>query len=183
MINEPYKFTPIGLGAYLVDTSAFEDHRGYFMEGYSKELFAKNGIKSEFVQYNASSTKYGGLRGFHFQKEPSNQARFFRCMRGKIFDAAVDVRKGSPTFGQHITATISAENRKGLYIPKGFANAVLGISEEDAAILYLVDNYYSAENETGLLWNDPALGIEWPMTPTLISKKDQMWPVLKDLKL
>ena len=182
MIFTPYKFTPVGLGAYLVATAAFEDERGYFMEGYNKDIFAKNGIKADFVQYNASRTISGGIRGLHYQKEPFSQARFMRCVQGSVFDAAVDVRKDSATFGQHITVTLSADDKNALYLPRGFANGVLAISDEPATIVYLVDNYYSGDHEAGLKWNDPDLGIKWPVVPRTISKKDQHWPSLKQLK-
>lgn len=180
---DPYKFTPLGLGAFKITTDAFSDDRGYFMEGYSKEVFAKHGIKADFIQYNTSKTKKGAIRGLHYQKDPHGQARFMRCVQGKLFDAAVDIRKGSPTFGQHITATIDSELKEALYLPGGFANIIMGISEVDAIAVYLVDNYYSREHETGLLWNDPDIGIKYPFQPTLISKKDMAWPRLKDLKL
>ena len=179
---EPYKFTHLGLGVYMIDVGAFEDHRGYFMEGYNKDIFKKNGIDSDFVQYNVSRSKKGTLRGLHYQKEPNGQAKMFRCVQGKIFDACVDVRKGSDTFGQVITATYSAEDRKMMFVPRGFANSILAISDEDAIVVYMVEGYHVPEAEAGLRWNDPELGIEWPVTPTLLSKKDQSWPLLKDIK-
>jgi len=182
MIFKPYKFTSLGLGAYLVETSAFSDKRGYFMEGYNKAIFAENGINTDFVQYNASRTNKGGIRGLHYQKDPHGQARFMRCVQGTVFDAAVDVRKGSKTFGQYISATLSAENKQALYLPRGFANGILALSDEPATIVYLVDNYYFPKAETGLMWNDPDVNIKWPVTPKLISKKDQNWPSLKQLK-
>jgi len=172
----------LGLGVYLIETQAFDDHRGYFMEGYNKKVFADNGISSDFNQYNVSLSKKGTLRGLHYQKEPYSQAKMFRCVQGKIFDACVDVRKGSKTFGQVITAVYSAEDKKMMFVPKGFANAIFAISDEDAIVIYMVEGYHVPEAETGLRWDDPTLGIKWPMTPTLLSKKDQNWPLLKDIE-
>ena len=179
---EPYKFTHLGLGVYLIDTDAFSDHRGYFMEGYNYKDFAANGIDAQFNQYNVSRSKKGTLRGLHYQKEPYGQAKMFRCVQGAIFDACVDVRKGSKTFGQVVTATYSAEDKKMMFVPKGFANSIFAISDEDAIVVYMVEGYHVPEAETGLRWDDPDLGIKWPMPPTLLSKKDQNWPLLKDIK-
>lgn len=180
-IINPYKFTPLGLGVYLIDTQVFEDHRGYFMEGYNKEVFAKNGIVAEFNQYNVSQSKKGTIRGLHYQKEPYGQAKMFRCVQGEVFDACVDVRNGSKTFGQVVSATYSAADKKMMFVPKGFANSILAVSEEDAIVVYMVDGYHVSEAETGIRWDDPALNIKWPMEPTLFSKKDKNWPLLKDI--
>ncbi len=180
-IYNPYKFKPLGLGVYLIETQAFEDHRGYFMEGYNKEVFANNGIDANFNQYNVSFSKKGTLRGLHYQKEPYGQAKMFRCVKGEIFDACVDVRKGSKTFGQCIMAKYSAKDKNMMFVPKGFANAIFAIGEEDAIVIYMVEGYHVSEAETGLRWDDPELGIKWPAEPTLLSKKDQNWPLLKDI--
>lgn len=181
-IENPYKFTNLGLGVYLIETQAFEDHRGYFMEGYNKEEFAKNGINANFNQYNVSLSKKGVMRGLHYQKEPYGQAKMFRCVQGEIFDACVDVRRGSKTFGQSVSATYSARDKKMMFVPKGFANSIFAISDEDAIVVYIVEGSHVSEAETGLRWNDPALKIKWPMEPTLLSKKDQGWPLLKDIE-
>ena len=178
---ESYKFSHLGLGVYLIETDAFQDHRGYFMEGYNKRDFAANGINAEFNQYNVSLSKKGTLRGLHYQREPHGQAKMFRCVQGEVFDACVDVRKGSKTFGQVVTATYSAEDKKMMFVPKGFANSIFAISDEDAIVVYMVEGYHVPEAETGLRWDDPALGITWPMPPTLLSKKDQNWPLLKNI--
>jgi dTDP-4-dehydrorhamnose 3,5-epimerase len=180
-ILDPYKFKHLGLGVYLIDTQAFEDYRGYFMEGYNKDVFAKNGINATFEQYNVSLSKKGTLRGLHYQKEPYGQAKMFRCVQGEIFDACVDVRRGSKTFGQCVTATYSAKDKKMMFVPKGFANSILTTSEEDAIVVYMVEGYHVSEAETGLRWDDPDLAINWPVKPTLLSKKDQSWPLLKDI--
>jgi len=177
-----YKFRRLGLGAYLVDTDAFDDHRGYVTEGYNKGIFAKNGIRANFVQYNLSQSKHGVMRGLHFQKDPHSQARFIRCVYGKVFDVAVDVRKGSKTFGQHVSATISAQDKTAMYLPSGFANGFVVLSKEDAVMVYLVDKYFAPKYAAGLAYDDPAIGIKWPVVPTLLSKKDRNWPTLKQLK-
>ena len=179
---EPYKFTHLGLGVYLIETEAFEDHRGYFMEGYNREVFAKNGIKANFEQYNVSLSKHGALRGLHYQKESYAQAKLFRCVRGRIFDACVDLRKGSNTFGRVITATYSAEDKNMLFVPKGFANGIMGIAEEDSVVIYLVEGQHVPSAETGIRWDDPDLAIRWPLQPTLISEKDKNWPLLKEIR-
>jgi dTDP-4-dehydrorhamnose 3,5-epimerase len=118
----------------------------------------------------------------HYQREPHGQAKMFRCVQGEVFDACVDVRKGRKIKKQVVTATYSAEDRRMMFVPKGFANAILSINDEDAIVIYTVEGYHVPEAETGLRWDDPALGIKWPVTPTLLSKKDQNWPLLKDIK-
>ncbi len=181
-LSEPYEFTHLGLGVYLVDTEAFEDHRGYFMEGYNKAVFAKNGISANFEQYNVSLSKHGALRGLHYQKEPNAQSKLFRCVSGKVFDACVDIRKGSKTFGSVITATYSAEDKKMLFVPKGFANGIMGIDDEDSTVIYLVEGQHVSKGEAGIRWDDPDLAIKWPFPPTLISEKDRNWPFLREIR-
>ncbi len=183
MKREPYEFTPLGLGAYLVHTDAFEDHRGYVTEGYNRRFFAKNGIRpGQFIQWNLSQSKKGVLRGMHYQKDPYGQARLIRCLSGEVFDAAVDVRKGSKTFGQYVSATISAKSKLAVYLPGGFANGFVVLSDEDAVMAYLVDKYFAPNHATGLAYDDPDVGIKWPVKPRIISEKDKSLPSLKQIR-
>lgn len=171
-------------GVLVIEPKVFPDPRGYFFESYRKELFAKNGIKDDFVQDNYSSSTKGVLRGLHLQIEPRAQAKLIRVIRGSVYDVAVDVRKGSKTFGKYIGITLSAENKKMLYVPKGFAHGFL-VLEEGTEFFYKVSNYYSPEHDRGILWNDPDLGISWPKLDRefILSDKDQKNPSLKDLKV
>ena len=165
----------------IITPKVFEDARGFFMETYKKGDFEKNGIKGEFVQDNHSYSKYGVLRGLHFQREPYAQAKIVRCIKGKIFDVAVDLRKTSLTFGKYVSVVLSDENKKMVYIPRGFAHGFLVLSEE-ADVVYKVDNIYAPEYEEGLIWNDPDVGIDWPEVTPLLSEKDKKWPTLRELK-
>lgn len=181
-LQNPYTFKHLGMGVYLIDTKVFEDHRGYFLEGWNKELFAKNGIIAEFNQYIISCSKLGAIRGFHYQKEPHGQAKMFRAIRGKIFDVCVDMRSHSKTYGKAIIATFSAEDNKLMFIPKGFANLTLSIGKEDAIVLYMMEGHQVKEAETGIRWDDPDLSIKYPMKPKLLSERDKNLPFLKDIK-
>jgi len=162
----------------LIEPRVFEDERGFFMETYKCSDFAKFGIKEKIVQENHSKSKKNVLRGLHYQKNPKAQAKLVRCIRGKIFDVAVDIRKGSPTYGKWVGVILSQDNKKELYIPAGFAHGFCVLSEE-AEIVYKTDNEYSPEYERGILWNDPALNIKWPIKSPLISQKDLTWPLLE----
>ncbi len=159
------------------------DARGFFSETYTHRGFAAAGIDDTFVQDNhALSATKGTVRGLHFQTAPFAQAKLVRCTRGAILDVAVDIRVGSPTYGKHVAAVISAELWNQIYIPIGFAHGLVTL-EPDTEVLYKVSNYYSPENDKGLLWNDPALGIDWPAlaNPELLSGKDKIQPKLADL--
>ncbi|WP_054840608.1 dTDP-4-dehydrorhamnose 3,5-epimerase [Thermococcus peptonophilus] len=160
----------------------FEDERGFFMETYKKPDFEKAGIKGEFVQDNHSRSKYGVLRGLHFQREPYAQAKIVRCVRGGvIYDVAVDLRKNSPTFGKYVGVILSEFNKYQLYIPRGgFAHGFVVLSDV-AEVVYKVDNVYAPDHEGGLIWNDPDVGIKWPVEDPIISPKDQKWPTLREL--
>ncbi len=161
----------------------FEDDRGWFCETFNAQRFAAAGIEANFCQDNQSlSRSVGTLRGLHFQKPPFAQAKLVRCVRGRIFDVAVDIRKASPTFGKWVGIELSAENNRQLFVPAGFAHGFVTL-EPDSEIAYKVDNYYSAECDAGVLWNDPAIGIDWPMGDTLpvLSAKDQGLPGLDGL--
>ncbi|MEO3430333.1 dTDP-4-dehydrorhamnose 3,5-epimerase [Pelagibius sp. CAU 1746] len=158
------------------------DHRGFFSETYSKQDFAAAGIGMEFVQDNHSlSAQAGTLRGLHFQVPPRAQAKLLRVIRGSVFDVAVDLRWGSPTYGRHVSAVISAEAWNQIFIPVGFAHGFCTL-EPDCEVLYKVSDFYAPEAEQGLLWNDPELGVDWPDgAGASLSTRDRSWPGLRDL--
>jgi len=164
----------------LIKSKVFEDERGFFMETYKKEDFEEAGIKGEFVQDNHSKSQYGVLRGLHFQKEPYAQAKIVRCVRGAIYDVAVDLRKDEPTFGNYVGVKLSEDNKYQLYIPRYCAHGFLVLSDA-AEVIYKVDNVYAPEYEGGLIWNDPDVHIPWPNTNPILSPKDQQLPTLKKL--
>lgn len=169
-------------GLVIIEPSVFADDRGFFMETYSQKVFAENGIDVEFVQDNHSRSTKGVLRGLHFQKPPFAQDKLVRCTRGEVLDVAVDLRQDSPTFGQHEAILISEENKRMVFIPKGFAHAFLVLSDV-ADFQYKCSNFYNKESEGGLLWNDPELKIDWPNLENLIlSEKDKLWPKLEEVK-
>ena len=164
----------------ICEPQVFGDHRGYFFESFradSLENFL--GFKVDFCQDNESKSKYGVLRGLHFQKEPHIQSKLVRVMEGKVLDMAVDLRKGSPTFGQHVAVELSSENRKQMFIPRGFAHGFAVLSET-AILAYKCDNYYTPKLERGLLFNDSSLGIDWklPEKDLILSDKDKNQPSL-----
>jgi dTDP-4-dehydrorhamnose 3,5-epimerase len=164
----------------LIKPKIFGDDRGFFMETYKKEDFEKVGIIGEFIQDNHSKSGYGVLRGLHFQREPYAQAKIVRCIRGVIFDVAIDLRKNSPTFGEWVGVILSEYNKYQLYIPRGFAHGFCVLSDV-AEIVYKVDNIYAPDYEGGVIWNDKDIGIEWPIDEPILSEKDKKWPTLKEL--
>ena len=164
----------------LIKPNIFEDERGFFMETYKKEEFEKAGITGEFVQDNHSRSKRGVLRGLHFQREPYAQAKIVRCIKGEIYDVAVDLRRGSPTFGKYVGVILSEENKHQVYIPRGFAHGFLVLSEV-AEVIYKVDNLYAPKYEGGLVWNDPDINVKWPNDNPVLSEKDKGWLTLKEL--
>lgn len=177
----PFEFEEKSIpSVLLVKPQVFKDDRGFFMETYVKKDFKGEGIKNEFVQDNHSRSKQRVLRGLHFQKKPYTQAKLVRCLKGKIFDVAVDLRESSDTFGEYIHAILSEENKEQLYIPRGFAHGFLALSEE-AEVAYKVDNDYAPDYEVGLIWNDPQIDIDWPIDDPILSDKDKKWPTLEDL--
>ena len=158
-----------------------EDERGFFSETYSRRALAETGIDTEFVQDNHSlSVPLGTLRGLHFQAPPAAQAKLVRVVRGAIFDVAVDIRAGSPSYGRHVSCRLSAQEWNQLYIPAGFAHGFCTL-EPDTEVIYKVSDYYAPEHDRGLLWNDPALGIEWPVSEPLLSEKDRSHPLLRQM--
>lgn len=171
-------------GVIIIEPKVFGDDRGYFFESFSQRKFEEKVCKTTFVQDNESKSKYGVLRGLHFQKSPYAQAKLVRVVKGKVLDVAVDIRKDSPTFGKHVATEISEDNKRQLFIPKGFAHGFVVLSEE-AIFQYKCDNYYAQEYEGGILWNDPTLNIDWklPMEDIILSEKDKKNPYFKDLKL
>lgn len=164
----------------IVSPKKFGDARGYFMETFRQELFDVNVGKFAFVQDNQSlSAQVGTVRGLHFQLEPKAQGKLVRCIAGALLDVAVDIRKGSSTFGQHVAVELSAEDGKQLWVPPGFAHGFCTLAP-NTEIFYKVTEYYSAEHDRGLLWNDAALGINWPVEPgnAMLSDKDKAQPTL-----
>ncbi len=177
----PFKFTRLEIPELiLVEPKVFEDHRGFFMEAYSYKDFSRFGIDVKFVQDNhTKSIKKGILRGLHYQKEPMAQAKLVRCIRGEIFDVAVDIRRGSPTYGKWISVILSEENKRMLYIPIGFAHGFCTLTD-NVEVIYKVSNFYSPEHESGIIWNDPNLNINWPIKEPILSEKDKKWPTLEN---
>lgn len=178
------KVTPLQLkDCYILEPDVYGDRRGYFMESYNKDILEKRGIKLNFVQDNQSlSAEPGVLRGLHYQLNPKAQTKLIRVLTGAIYDVIVDVRKSSPTFGQWVGVILSEHNHRQLLVPKGFAHGFCTLVP-NTQVLYKVDEYYSPENDRGILWNDPALGIDWPTSRPILSDKDQRHPLLKDAEL
>jgi len=176
----PFKFKRLKIpDVTLIKPQVFEDERGFFMESYKESDFKDFGIEEKFVQDNHSKSKKNVLRGLHYQIPPMEQTKLVRCIIGKIFDVAVDIRKGSPYYGKWVGEYLSEENKNILFIPAGFAHGYLVMSEE-AGILYKVTNEYSPEHDRGIIWNDPEIGIDWPMENNLIiSAKDKKLPTIK----
>jgi dTDP-4-dehydrorhamnose 3,5-epimerase len=167
----------------LVQPKRFGDHRGFFSETFHAARYEEGGIEGPFVQDNHSlSREKGVLRGLHFQVPPSPQGKLVRCTAGRILDVAVDIRKGSPTYGQHVSAELTADNGHQLWVPVGFAHGFVTL-ETDTEVQYKVTGYYDPEADRGLAWNDPALGIDWGLggEDPVLSDKDTKHPVLADL--
>jgi dTDP-4-dehydrorhamnose 3,5-epimerase len=176
------EFTKTNLdGVVIVEPKVFGDHRGWFMETYNELNFFETGINVKFVQDNQSfSAAKGTLRGLHYQLDPKAQTKLVRCTKGAIYDVAVDIRKGSSTFGKWFGLELTEENKKQLLIPKGFAHGFMTLTE-DVEVQYKVDELYAPECDRGIIWNDPKIGIEWPMdVKPLLSVKDEKAPLLKD---
>ena len=162
----------------LVKPSVIEDHRGFFMESYHIEKFSMGGIDCTFVQDNHAKSIQNILRGLHFQVN-FPQAKLLRCLKGKVFDVAVDIRKNSPFYGKWVGEELSEKNKYQLFIPEGFAHGYYVLSET-AEITYKCSKVYHPEDEQGFRWDDPEIGIEWPETEPILSRKDQLLPFLKD---
>ena len=173
-----YKKTAIK-GVYVIEPRVFNDARGYFFEAWKQEEFEAHIGKVNFIQDNESKSSRGVLRGLHYQKGDFSQAKLVRVIKGRVLDVAVDIRKSSPTFGQHVMVELSEDNKRQFFIPRGFAHGFLVMSDE-AIFTYKVDNVYAPQAEAGIRWNDPALGIDWPIDPqeVLTSEKDLKQPML-----
>lgn len=167
-------------GVIIVVPKVFGDHRGFFMESWSKRVFEEAGLYYDFVQDNhSSSTVKGTLRGIHFQRGEKAQAKLVRCVRGAVLDVAVDLRPLSPTYKQWVAVELSEENKKQLLIPRGFGHGFVTLTDE-VEFLYKADNYYAPEADGGIRWNDPELGVEWGITDPVLSQKDANAPFFKD---
>lgn len=171
-------------GVYVIEPKVYNDARGYFFEAWKKEEFEERLGRVEFIQDNESKSSYGVLRGLHYQKGEFSQAKLVRVIKGKVLDVAVDIRRSSPTFGKHVMVELSEENKRQLFIPRGFAHGFLVLSGE-AIFTYKVDNVYAPQEEAGIRWNDPQLAIEWPIDPkeVLTSEKDLNAPFFGDAVL
>ena len=162
-------------GVVIIEPRIFKDERGYFYESFSQREFEEKVCKTTFVQDNQSKSSYGVLRGLHFQKPPYCQSKLVRCIKGAVLDVAVDLRKGSPTFGKHVAVELTEENHRQLFVPRGFAHGFAVLSEE-AVFQYKCDNFYNKESEGAVAWDDPELTIDWriPAEDILLSEKDRL---------
>ncbi len=171
-------------GVWIIEPKVFQDERGYFFESWNEADFNAHIGKTTFVQDNESRSSYGVLRGLHYQKGDKAQAKLVRVIKGKVLDVAVDLRKSSPTFGQYVAVELSEENKKQLFIPRGFAHGFVVLSPE-AIFTYKVDNNYAPESEAGLIWNDATVGIDWGVKASdiIINKKDLNASTLAEAEL
>ncbi len=166
-------------GVFILEPTVFGDHRGFFMESYTKHKFDSIGLEFDMVQDNHSlSSETGTIRGLHYQTRPMELTKIVRCVRGEIFDVVVDIRRGSPTYGKWVSAILSAENKRQIVVPKGFAHGICTMTP-NTEIIYKVDQYYSPEHDKGIIWNDPTIGIEWPVSDPVLSEKDKNQPTLE----
>jgi dTDP-4-dehydrorhamnose 3,5-epimerase len=176
-----FKFTKTSIAdVYIIDPTVFGDERGYFMETYNENEFKEAGLDLNFVQDNQSKSTKGVIRGLHFQKN-SPQGKLVRVIKGEVFDVAVDLRNDSPTYGKWEGVKLSEDNKKQFYVPEGFAHGFLVLSDE-AEFTYKCTNFYDAEDEGGILWNDPDIGIDWPIkniNDVVLSEKDKNWKTLE----
>ena len=177
----PFTFKRLSIpDVILIEPQSFSDDRGFFFESFKESDFFSNGIDKKFVQDNFSHSTNGVIRGLHFQKAPKAQAKLVTVLKGKIFDVAVDIRKNSPTYGKWVSEILSSDTHNLLYVPEGFAHGFCVISDE-ADVLYKVSNEYSQEHERSIIWNDPKLNIQWPITKPIISNKDNKLSLLENL--
>ncbi|HEU4633498.1 MAG TPA: dTDP-4-dehydrorhamnose 3,5-epimerase [Flavisolibacter sp.] len=178
----PFVETDIA-GLLIFEPKVFADNRGYFFEAYNEQVFAEAGMGVKFVQDNQSKSSYGVIRGLHYQQNPFAQAKLVRVLEGKILDVAVDIRKGSPTFGKHFPVELSAENKKQLFLPGGFAHG-FSVLSETAVVLYKCDAFYNKDSEGGIRFDDADLNIDWriPAGKEIVSEKDMQLPTFKTCK-
>ena len=170
-------------GLFIFEPSIFKDDRGFFFESYNEKVFQQHGIEISFVQDNQSRSYYGVVRGLHYQLDPHAQTKLIRVLQGTIIDIAVDIRKGSPTYGKAFSIELSDENNKQLLIPQGFAHG-FSVLSETAAVFYKCDRFYNKESEAGILYNDPELNIDWkiPVEKALVSPKDKQLPMFSECR-
>ena len=171
-------------GVLIIEPKVFGDDRGYFMESFNAREFAeKTGIDVTFVQDNESKSRFGVLRGLHFQLPPYTQSKLVRVVKGKVLDVAVDIRKGSPTYGKYVTCEMTEESKRQFFVPKGFAHGFCVLSDE-AVFQYKCDDFYHPEAEGAIAWNDPDVAIQWPVEAenVILSEKDKHHPMLKDFE-
>ncbi len=168
-------------GVLIIQPDIFKDKRGFFMETYHRKNYAKEGLDQSFVQDNLSYSIRGTLRGLHYQY-PDAQVKLVQVVKGKIYDVAVDIRQGSPTFGQWTGVHLSDENKRQFFVPEGFAHGFCVLSDT-AFVVYKCSDFYAPESEKGILWSDPDIGIDWPVKEPLLSPKDIQFPCLKDIPL
>ncbi|MDO4880713.1 MAG: dTDP-4-dehydrorhamnose 3,5-epimerase [Capnocytophaga sp.] len=168
-------------GVVIIEPKVFADERGYFFESFSEQRFIENVCKTTFVQDNESKSTYGVLRGLHYQKPPFAQSKLVRVVSGKVLDVAVDIRKGSPTFGKYVAVELSEENKRQFFIPRGFAHGFVVLSPT-AIFQYKCDNYYAPQSEGSLLWNDATINIDWqiPQSDIILSEKDKLSPLFSE---
>ncbi len=168
----------------IISPKVFEDSRGYFFESYNSEVFEKFGLSQEWIQDNQSKSSYGVIRGLHYQLAPFSQSKLVRVISGRILDVALDIRRGSPTFGKHFTIELSDQNKKQLLIPKGFAHG-FSVLSDTAIVLYKCDARYKHEEERGILFNDPSLGIDWQISDNkaIVSAKEKVHPAFENADL
>lgn len=172
-------------GVLIIEPTVFGDERGYFFESFNEREFRrKTGLDVKFIQDNESKSRYGVLRGLHFQKAPFEQAKLVRVVKGRVFDVAVDIRKGSPTFGKYTAVELTGDNHRQCFIPRGFAHGFCVLSDE-AVFQYKCDEYYHPEAEDAIAWDDPDIAIEWPIPvdDIILSEKDKHHPRLRDSKI
>ncbi len=168
-------------GLLIIEPKIFEDERGFFVETYNESRYKEMGIPGDFVQDNLSQSKKGVLRGLHYQAPPFAQGKLVTVLAGAVLDVAVDIRFGSPTFGQHVAVELTAENKKQFWIPEGFAHGFLTL-EDNTLFSYKCTNVYSPDHDRGVKWSDSEIGIDWPQIEALrISEKDQQQPLLKEI--
>ncbi|MBI3501656.1 MAG: dTDP-4-dehydrorhamnose 3,5-epimerase [Bacteroidetes bacterium] len=168
-------------GLFIIQPKVFEDARGYFFESYNKEFYYKQGIKTEFVQDNQSLSQKDVLRGLHFQNPPHAQAKLVRVITGAVLDAAVDIRKNSPTYGKYVAEILSEKNKTMMFIPEGFAHGFL-VLEDNTIFSYKCSGVYNTESEDAILWNDAAIGINWGIKNPVLSEKDRIAQQFKDFE-
>jgi dTDP-4-dehydrorhamnose 3,5-epimerase len=176
----PFRFHRLAIpDVILVESQRFEDRRGAFAELYKLSDYAVNGMPLPFVQCNHSHSVQGVLRGLHYQKPPHAQGKLVAVITGSIFDVGVDIRRGSPSYGEWVGVTLSADDERMLYLPPGFAHGFCTLSQE-AHVIYQVTAEYAPESDRGIIWNDPQIGIEWPLTEPMLSPRDAQWPPLEE---